>query len=164
MMLPAGSMPAGGPAAPHPTLLKFRPAMSASLNATRLTPPCGFAPNCDRSVRCLLTRAPFTRQLFTLPCRGSALRASSAWTKSRRFTSLALAGHLSPQHGKGIEIRVHDAFFQRNDRVIGDMNRLGADFGATLGNVAVADSTVAAEVVAGVSVVGRMHLLHPPPG
>src|SRR6266704_1885213 len=158
-MLPTGSTVTVRPGSLIRSIMKRRPVTSASLNATRLTPPCGFAPNWARSVRCWFTRAPFTRQLCQFPCSGSALRAMTVWTNSRRFTSRRLAGHLSPQRGQRIVVRIHDAFFQRDDRVIGDRDRFGTHFSAALRDVAEADPAYVAQVVAAVRLIERMHLV-----
>src|SRR6266513_2127097 len=158
-ILPTGSMLTVSPASFMRSIMKRRPATSASLKATRLTPPCGLVPNLERSVRCWLTREPFTRQLFQLPCWGSALSAMTVPTNSRRFTSFALAGHLSPQGCKRIVIRIDNALFQRDDRVIGDRDRFRADLGAALRDVAEADPAFMAQVLAAIHVIQRMHLI-----
>src|SRR5256884_2730027 len=49
---PAASIRTSSPAASIRPLTYARPATSASLNATRLTPPSGFAPKCASSTRC----------------------------------------------------------------------------------------------------------------
>src|SRR5438552_10009043 len=159
-MLPTGSTLTARPAALIRSIMKRRPATSASLKATRLTPPCGFAPYCERSARCLFTRAPLTRQLFQFPCLGIALSAMTVSTNSRRFTSFALAGHLSPQGSERVVIRIDNALFQRDNRVIGDRNRFGTNLGAALGDVAEADPAFMAQVIAPICFVERMHLVN----
>src|SRR5438876_6126185 len=158
-VLPTGSTLTVRPASLIRSIMKRRPAASASPNATRLTPPCGFAPYCERSARCLFTRAPLTRQLFQFPCLGSALSAMTVSTNSRRFTSFALAGHLSPQGSERVVIRIDNAFLQRDDGVIGDRNRFGTHLGTALGDVAEADAAFLAQVIAAIRFVERMHLV-----
>ena len=43
---------------------------------------------------------------------------------------------------QGIEVTVHHALLERNDRVLGDRNRLGANLPATSRDVAVTDVVV----------------------
>ena len=45
----------------------------------------------------------------------------------------------SPEPPEWIVELVHDAFLQRNDSVVCDMNAFRADLGATLGDIAVPD-------------------------
>src|SRR2546425_514242 len=158
-MLPTGSTLTVRPASLIRSIMKRRPATSASLNATRLTPPCGLAPYCERSARCLFTRAPLTRQPFQFPCLGSALRAMTVWTKARRFTSFALACHLSPQGSERVVIRIDNTLFQRDDGVIGDRDRFGTHLGAAFGDVAEADPAFMAQILAPIRCVERMHLV-----
>jgi len=54
--LPAVSIRTSSPAASIRRSTYARPATSASLNATRLTPPSGFAPKCASSARCSCSR------------------------------------------------------------------------------------------------------------
>src|SRR6266540_3398870 len=97
MRLPTGSMRTASPACCIRSIAKPRPAMSASLNATRVTPPCGFAPKRPSSSRWRYTRSLLTRQLFQSPCGnpGPTLLSAAAVvrTKARRFT-LSLLGSL----------------------------------------------------------------------
>src|SRR6266852_7342527 len=158
-MLPTGSILTVRPAVLIRSIMKRRPATSASLNATRLTPPCGFAPYCERSARCLFTRAPLTRQLHQVPCLGIVLSAMMVSKNSRRFTSFALAGHLSPQGSERVVIRIDNAFLQWDDGVIGDRNRFGTHLGTALGDVAEADAAFLAQVIAAIRFVERMHLV-----
>src|SRR4029077_19372755 len=65
-----------------------------------------------------------------------------------------------PQRRERIVVRVYDALLERNDRVVRDGDRLGADLGATLGDVAVADPSLLAKVGAAVLLVERVHLVH----
>src|SRR5436309_15735373 len=53
---------------------------------------------------------------------------------------------------------VHHALLQRDDGVVGDVDRLGADLGAALGDVAVSDTALLAEVVGARRDVERVHL------
>src|SRR6516165_8482528 len=61
MRLPAASVRTSSPAASIRRLTYARPATSASLNATRLTPPSGFAPKCASSSKCCCSRAESAR-------------------------------------------------------------------------------------------------------
>src|SRR5262249_52006746 len=59
-------------------------------------------------------------------------------------------------HDRVIEL-VNDAFLERDDAVVGDVDVFGADFGATLGNVAEADVESVFEKAEPVSGVQGMH-------
>src|SRR6266542_6818967 len=77
-MFPAGSIATSSPAWRIRSIANARPSMSAWLNATRLTPPCGFRPKRERSARCWFTRAPSTRQVFQSGSWGTGGTSSSA--------------------------------------------------------------------------------------
>ena len=53
---------------------------------------------------------------------------------------------------------VDDPLLQRDDRVVGDVDALGADLGAALGDVAEAEATLVGSEVEPVERVKRMHL------
>src|SRR5262245_1601990 len=61
MTLPAASTLTSSFASRISFIAYSRPFRSASLYATRLTPPCGFLPNSESSRRWPLTRSPLTR-------------------------------------------------------------------------------------------------------
>jgi len=46
------------------------------------------------------------------------------------------AKDLSTEPGHGIKVSIDDTFFERNNRVIGNLDVFGADFSAALGDVA----------------------------
>jgi len=58
---------------------------------------------------------------------------------------------------QGIEVTIHHAFLERNDRVLGDRNRLGTNLPATSRNVAVADIVVMPQIADTVFRIERMH-------
>ena len=58
------------------------------------------------------------------------------------------AGQLAPEPKDRIVIPVDDALLQGNDGIVGDRDRLRADFGAAFGDVAEADPECVAEEIA----------------
>src|SRR6266540_2155316 len=93
MMFPAGSTPASSPAWRIRSIANVRPSVSAWLNATRLTPPCGFRPKRERSARCWFTRAPSTRQVFqsgSWKPRGRSSRARPPYAAVRMNCRLSI--------------------------------------------------------------------------
>src|SRR3989442_5750198 len=89
--LPTGSIRTSSPAPRIRPIAYWRPAMSASLKATQLTPPWGLRPKRDTSATARFTRSPFTRQaVHSGPCGRRDERppmAAAATTNSRRCTS-----------------------------------------------------------------------------
>src|ERR1700733_7113109 len=83
---------------------------------------------------------------------------------------LPLAGHrrrpgrlrpprdLRAEPDQRIESPTRHALLHRDDRVVGDLDVLGADLGAALGDVAVPEAEVVLRDVAPVGLVGRVHL------
>jgi hypothetical protein len=67
------------------------------------------------------------------------------------------AADLPEQHGQRIVKLVHHALFERDDGVVGDADLLGADLGATLGDVAKAKSELVLEKARAVAAVEGMH-------
>src|SRR5438552_1545967 len=80
MMFPAASTRTFSPAFSIKDLMYLRPSTSASLNATRLTPPSRFAPNCESSLILCSIRLGSARKFFQ-----SAL-IQKAGSKSTRQT------------------------------------------------------------------------------
>ena len=70
---------------------------------------------------------------------------------------MLLADDFAEQHGQRIVELVDDALLERNDGVVGDVNFLGADFGATFGDVAEADAEIVLEQARAIEGVERMH-------
>src|SRR5437016_4071513 len=70
------------------------------------------------------------------------------------------SGEPSPEGRQRIVVRIHHPLFERDDRVVGDRDRLWADLGAALGDVAVTDSALAAQMLVTLGLVERMHLVH----
>ena len=52
---------------------------------------------------------------------------------------------------------IDDALFERNDRVIGNCNMLGANFGAAFRDIAIADAVSIPQVAKPILGVQRMH-------
>src|SRR5262249_7521097 len=73
---------------------------------------------------------------------GSPLNVSLLRHRQRQLALAAAADHaldLPPHPQHRVVILVHDALFQRDDAVVGDLDVLGADLGAALGDVTQAD-------------------------
>jgi len=68
-----------------------------------------------------------------------------------------LAANLPEQHGQRIVKLVHHALFERDDGIVGNSNLLGADLGATLGDVAKAQAELILEKGCAMAAVERMH-------
>src|SRR4029077_718210 len=102
------------------------------------------------------TRRPCTSNVVEtiMDC---AMATHSPWCW---VNAAGLPGEFPPQRRERIVVRVYDALLERNDRVVRDGDRLGADLGATLGDVAVADPSLLAKVGAAVLLVERVHLVH----
>src|ERR1035437_4044461 len=62
-----------------------------------------------------------------------------------------------PEPAERIVVFVHDAFFQWNDRVVGDGDVFGADLGAALGDVAKADAVRLLQLWQTIFCVKRVH-------
>src|SRR6476659_4300866 len=86
---------------------------------------------CTR-VRALCTRKVSNAKRLRSPPRDLA-------TASRCSLLLPLE-ELAAQPDDGVVLTVGDAFLHRDQRIIGDLDVLGADFGAALGDVAVAEA------------------------
>ena len=86
-MLPAGSTRTARPAARIISITKARPSTSAGEKATRLTPPCGFAPKRERSFsRCVeagAVHAPGPPAGFRYLCAGVAGQGGGGRHRSR---------------------------------------------------------------------------------
>src|SRR5882724_5702980 len=65
---------------------------------------------------------------------------------------------LGAEPDQRIVLAADDALLQRNQRVVGDLDVLGADLGAALGDVAVAEAEVVLRDLPPVRGVGRVHL------
>jgi hypothetical protein len=74
-----------------------------------------------------------------------------------RLKAVRLAADLPEQHGQWIVKLVHHALFERDDGVVGDANLLGADLGATLGDVAKAKAELILEKARAVAAIEGMH-------
>src|SRR5580698_939560 len=74
--LPATSMLTSSPASRINLKTYSRPALSAAVYATRLTPPWGFLPNSDRALRCSIILGPLT-------LRGAAAEVAAEQVKVR---------------------------------------------------------------------------------
>src|SRR5262249_38791255 len=122
------------------------------------------------------------RVLAPLPLRHARLGAAGALTGRLRLTAkpqaaaslpfprwpdhrqrrpllpAAAAGQLPPQPQHPVVILIDDALLQRDDAVVGDVDVLGADLGAALGDVAQADVQVVLEQAEAVAGVQRVHL------
>src|SRR5216683_4427855 len=70
----------------------------------------------------------------------------------------AAAGDLRAEPDDGVVLAPGDAFFHRDERVVGDLDVLGADLCAALGDVAVAEPEVLLRDHAAVGRVGGVHL------
>src|SRR5438132_11863831 len=68
------------------------------------------------------------------------------------------AGERAPHAAERIVEVVHDALLQRDDRVVRDVDRLRADLGAALGDVAEADARLLLQVAAARDGVERVHV------
>src|SRR5258705_1674497 len=77
--------------------------------------------------------------------------------QSRRRTFPAFP-HLSQEPANWIVIIVNNALFQRNDRVVCNMNVFGADFRATFCDVTKADSELFLHQLSPIQAVERVHL------
>src|SRR5580692_8899119 len=98
------------------------------------------------------------------------IRLTTKLPPARRNGWLALAGHrwgagwlrppadLRAEPDQRVEPPSGDALLHRDDRVVGDLDVLGADLGAALGDVAEAEAEVVLRDVAPVGLVGRVHL------
>src|SRR3989442_15879567 len=71
---------------------------------------------------------------------------------------VARAREPSPRAPERVVEVVDDALLQGDDRVVGDVDRLGADLGAALGDVAVADAGLVLQVATAGGGVERVHL------
>src|ERR1039458_8158562 len=70
---------------------------------------------------------------------------------------------LAAQPFDRVPMGVGHPLLERNDRVVGDVDVLGADLGAALGDVAVAEPTLVAEQIAAIEDVLGVHLQARPP-
>src|SRR6266542_1702538 len=76
----------------------------------------------------------------------------------RRSVRSAPSGHLSPDHLDRVVIAIGDPLLERDDGVVGDLDVLGADFGAALRDVAVADAAIVLEELEPIGLVDGVHL------
>src|ERR1700722_4197604 len=70
---------------------------------------------------------------------------------------LFYASNLSNQHEQGIIELIDHAFFQREDRIVGNVDLFGAHFRAALGDVAQADAKFILEHLGARLRIQRMH-------
>src|SRR5690242_7306850 len=85
--------------------------------------------------------------------RSAFRRAASMPSGWMRFSAYSMDGSARavpsreppPRTPHGVVEVVHHALLERDDRVVGDVDRLGADLGAALGDVAVADARLLPE-------------------
>src|SRR3984893_16239713 len=89
-------------------------------------------------------------------------RAGGTASRERGLSSKPLTGASLPERREEplerIEELVDHPLLERDDRVVGDRDALRADLGAALGDVAIADTLLAAQVGHAVLDVERMHL------
>ena len=71
---------------------------------------------------------------------------------------LSTAFHYPEEPPKWVIELIYHAFLERDDGVVGDGNVLGADHGAALGDVAVAEASMLLEILEPVLGVERVHL------
>src|SRR5438093_237780 len=90
--------------------------------------------------------------------RSPAARSPAARSRAARSRVVAPAGEPPPDHLDRVVVAVGDTLLERDDRVVGDLDVLGADLGAALRDVAVADTAVVLEELPPVSRVDRVHL------
>src|SRR4029453_16168300 len=64
----------------------------------------------------------------------------------------------SPEPPKWIKTFIHDAFFQRNNSVVRDLNAFGTNLRATLGDVAVTDPVSVPQFLNAILSIEWMHL------
>src|SRR5205814_8123266 len=69
-----------------------------------------------------------------------------------------LPAHAAERPGDRIVVRADDALLERDDRVVGDVNVLGADLGAALRDVAEPEAVLRANEVDAIVRIERMHL------
>src|ERR1700685_2814835 len=96
----------------------------------------------------LTTKLPPARSNGRLALPGH--RGGAGWLRS--------SGDLRAEPDQRVEPPSGDALLHRDDRVVGDLDVLGADLGAALGDVAVPEAEVVLRDVAPVGFVGRVHL------
>src|SRR5439155_11792402 len=89
--------------------------------------------------------------------------SESTWisrlTRTRSGSGLLRpAADLSDQEKDRIVLRVHNAFLQRNDPVVCDVDSFGAHLAAAFGDVAVAETAFVLRELAPVGRVQRVHL------
>ena len=92
-------------------------------------------------------------------------RSSRVGTRNAGASAAASAARLpratqdlAAQPGDGVVGGVHDAFFERDDGVVGDLDVLGAHLGAALGDVAHPEAHALAQQLPAVVGVERMRL------
>ena len=78
-------------------------------------------------------------------------------SKSPRFGESEIQSKDAEQPLQGIEVTVHHALFERNDRVLGNRDRLRTYLPATSGDVAVTDVVLVPQIADPVFGVERMH-------
>src|SRR5262249_4463289 len=85
-------------------------------------------------------------------------RIQEPWTVNREPSTIRSSSEFPPDPPQWIVELVDDAFLQRNDGVVGDVNVLGTDFGTALGDVAVADASLLLQISAARRHIERVHL------
>src|SRR4051812_30011253 len=100
------------------------------------------------------------RRSRSLVCRGIAVRASLAAGDrlAAARAGLAAAGQLAPDPDDRIVELGDDALLERDDRVVGDLDRFWADVGAALRDVAEAQAGLPLEELQPIVRVERVHL------
>src|SRR6267143_2150100 len=140
--LSASLMP---PALPRP------PACTCALTTT--VPPS----RCAIARACAGVSATSPLGTATPNSRSSAL-AWYSWIFTRSRGLLLRGAELAQQPHHGIEELVGHPLLERDDGVVGDVDVLGADLGAALGDVAEADALLRTDELEAVVGVERMHL------
>src|SRR5947207_5548371 len=79
------------------------------------------------------------------------------WTSSARRSISLLPRQLSQEPTHWIVEIIYNSLFQRNDRVVGDVDVFGANLGAAFSDVAVADTELLFQQLGSIQTVKRMH-------
>src|SRR3954447_823390 len=89
---------------------------------------------------------------------GSLSRAEARPSARLDLVARVAPADLGAQPGDRVVLAVHDAFLHRDDRVVGDVDALGADLRAALGDVAHAETRGVLGELAAVVGVERVHV------
>src|SRR3989441_1672291 len=147
----ACSAVAGSSASLMPPALPRPPACTCALTTTRPPSRCAIARACAgvSATSPLGTATPNSR---------SSALAWYSWIFTRSRGLLLLGAELPQQPDDGIEELVGHPLLERDDPVVGDVNVLGTDLGAALGDVAEADAGRVLDVGRAVHRVERVHV------